>query len=249
MTMNAQELIETYVTDVAVLLPRRQRNDVAFELRALLGKCSRGPRPPGARPTRRWPWRCCSHSADRRTWLRATGHADHHRSGGRAGVPARDHRVGRDLERRPAGVPGGRSPRAATSSGRSASGGAGRWSRHCGGRACWWRLRPGRLGAPPHGRGRALDAARRPIGSAADAPGWRWGSSASSSAAACSSIRVGSSMSSAAARLRQRHIGRSPTPTVPAAPGAVVVGAHRAQHPVEPCRGHERPPLGHRATH
>lgn len=34
--MNAHELIEAYVTDVAVLLPRRQRNDVAFELRALL---------------------------------------------------------------------------------------------------------------------------------------------------------------------------------------------------------------------
>ena len=34
--MNGQELIETYVTEVAVQLPRRQRNDVAFELRALL---------------------------------------------------------------------------------------------------------------------------------------------------------------------------------------------------------------------
>ncbi len=34
--MNAHEVIDAYVTDVAVQLPRRQRNDVAFELRALL---------------------------------------------------------------------------------------------------------------------------------------------------------------------------------------------------------------------
>jgi hypothetical protein len=34
--MNAKDLIETYVTEVAVHLPRKQRNDVAFELRALL---------------------------------------------------------------------------------------------------------------------------------------------------------------------------------------------------------------------
>lgn len=34
--MNAHEVIECYVTDVALKLPRRQRNDVAFELRALL---------------------------------------------------------------------------------------------------------------------------------------------------------------------------------------------------------------------
>jgi hypothetical protein len=34
--MNANDVIESYVHDVAVLLPRRQRNDVAFELRALL---------------------------------------------------------------------------------------------------------------------------------------------------------------------------------------------------------------------
>lgn len=34
--MNAKDLIEAYVADVAVLLPRSQRNDVAFELRALL---------------------------------------------------------------------------------------------------------------------------------------------------------------------------------------------------------------------
>jgi hypothetical protein len=36
--MNVNELIEAYVADVAVQLPRRQRNDVAFELRALLGE-------------------------------------------------------------------------------------------------------------------------------------------------------------------------------------------------------------------
>ncbi|KFN43062.1 hypothetical protein [Arenimonas oryziterrae] len=34
--MNANEVIESYVADVAVQLPRKQRNDVAFELRALL---------------------------------------------------------------------------------------------------------------------------------------------------------------------------------------------------------------------
>lgn len=34
--MNANELIDCYVNDVAVQLPRKQRNDVAFELRALL---------------------------------------------------------------------------------------------------------------------------------------------------------------------------------------------------------------------
>ena len=34
--MKANELIESYVTDVAVQLPRKLRNDVAFELRALL---------------------------------------------------------------------------------------------------------------------------------------------------------------------------------------------------------------------
>ena len=36
--MNVNELIDAYVADVAVQLPRRQRNDVAFELRALLGE-------------------------------------------------------------------------------------------------------------------------------------------------------------------------------------------------------------------
>ena len=36
--MNANDLIEAYVNDVAVQLPRKQRNDVAFELRALLNE-------------------------------------------------------------------------------------------------------------------------------------------------------------------------------------------------------------------
>lgn len=36
--MNSKQMIETYVNDVAVQLPRKQRNDVAFELRALLGE-------------------------------------------------------------------------------------------------------------------------------------------------------------------------------------------------------------------
>jgi hypothetical protein len=38
MTMNAKDMIEAYVTDVAVILPRKKRNDVAFELRALLNE-------------------------------------------------------------------------------------------------------------------------------------------------------------------------------------------------------------------
>ncbi len=36
--MNANDVIESYVTDVAVKLPRKQRNDVAFELRALINE-------------------------------------------------------------------------------------------------------------------------------------------------------------------------------------------------------------------
>ncbi|MBM3263701.1 MAG: hypothetical protein FJY97_09805 [candidate division Zixibacteria bacterium] len=36
--MNANDVIESYVADVAALLPRKQRNDVAFELRALLNE-------------------------------------------------------------------------------------------------------------------------------------------------------------------------------------------------------------------
>ncbi|WP_395005689.1 hypothetical protein [Undibacterium sp.] len=34
--MKPHDVIESYITDVALLLPRKQRNDVAFELRALL---------------------------------------------------------------------------------------------------------------------------------------------------------------------------------------------------------------------
>ena len=34
--MNANDVIEAYVTEVALRLPRKQRNDVAFELRAQL---------------------------------------------------------------------------------------------------------------------------------------------------------------------------------------------------------------------
>lgn len=36
--MNANDVIESYVNDVALRLPRTQRNDVAFELRALLNE-------------------------------------------------------------------------------------------------------------------------------------------------------------------------------------------------------------------
>lgn len=36
--MNANEVIESYVADVALQLPRKQRNDVAYELRALIGE-------------------------------------------------------------------------------------------------------------------------------------------------------------------------------------------------------------------
>lgn len=36
--MNADEVIESYVIDVAARLPRKQRNDVAFELRVLLNE-------------------------------------------------------------------------------------------------------------------------------------------------------------------------------------------------------------------
>lgn len=38
MKMNANDVIEAYVTDVALQLPRKQRNDVAFELRALINE-------------------------------------------------------------------------------------------------------------------------------------------------------------------------------------------------------------------
>jgi hypothetical protein len=36
--MNANDLIDSYVADVARLLSRKQRDDVAFELRALLAE-------------------------------------------------------------------------------------------------------------------------------------------------------------------------------------------------------------------
>lgn len=36
--MNANDVIESFVTEVALRLPRKQRNDVAFELRALLNE-------------------------------------------------------------------------------------------------------------------------------------------------------------------------------------------------------------------
>lgn len=36
--MNVNDVIESYVTDVALQLPRKQRNDVAFELRALINE-------------------------------------------------------------------------------------------------------------------------------------------------------------------------------------------------------------------
>ncbi len=38
MKMTANEVIESYITDVAQALPRKQRNDVAFELRALISE-------------------------------------------------------------------------------------------------------------------------------------------------------------------------------------------------------------------
>ncbi len=38
MKMNANEVVESYVNDVALRLPRKQRNDVAFELRALINE-------------------------------------------------------------------------------------------------------------------------------------------------------------------------------------------------------------------
>ena len=61
--MNANDVIECYVTDVAMQLPRKQRNDVAFELRALLneeleGKAEAAGRPAEGAPRREvivWP--------------------------------------------------------------------------------------------------------------------------------------------------------------------------------------------------
>ncbi len=48
--MNADELIESYVADVAGRLPRAQRNDVAFELRALLTEELQGRAEAAGRP-------------------------------------------------------------------------------------------------------------------------------------------------------------------------------------------------------
>ena len=48
--MNPNELIESYVAEVAVQLPRRQRNDVAFELRALLHEELQGRADAAGRP-------------------------------------------------------------------------------------------------------------------------------------------------------------------------------------------------------
>jgi hypothetical protein len=42
MKMNANDVIESYVTEVALQLPRKQRNDVAFELRALINEGLQG---------------------------------------------------------------------------------------------------------------------------------------------------------------------------------------------------------------
>ena len=48
--MNANEVIESYVTDVAEKLPRKQRNDVAFELRSLLNEELQGKAVAAGRP-------------------------------------------------------------------------------------------------------------------------------------------------------------------------------------------------------
>jgi hypothetical protein len=48
--MNANEVIASYVTDVAARLPRRQRNDVAFELRALLDEALQAKADDAGRP-------------------------------------------------------------------------------------------------------------------------------------------------------------------------------------------------------
>jgi hypothetical protein len=48
--MNANDVIECYVTDVAMQLPRKQRNDVAFELRALLNEELEGKADAAGRP-------------------------------------------------------------------------------------------------------------------------------------------------------------------------------------------------------
>jgi len=50
MTLNAKEVLEAYVAEVATRLPRRRRNDVAFELRALLEEELQGRAEAAGRP-------------------------------------------------------------------------------------------------------------------------------------------------------------------------------------------------------
>ena len=64
--MNANDLIDSYVADVARLLGRKQRDDVAFELRALLvEELDAKARRRAGRRTRRWRWSCWPASAVR----------------------------------------------------------------------------------------------------------------------------------------------------------------------------------------
>ena len=53
--MNANDVIESYVTDVAEKLPRKQRNDVAFELRSSTRNCRARPKRLGALSMPAWP--------------------------------------------------------------------------------------------------------------------------------------------------------------------------------------------------
>ena len=90
--MNANDVIESYVTDVAVQLPRKQRNDVAFELRALLqrGIAGQGRELPGASADAAMATelvRAFGRPADVAARYRPT--LTDHRSRGRTGVPAR----------------------------------------------------------------------------------------------------------------------------------------------------------------
>lgn len=50
MTLNAKEVLEAYVAEVASRLPRRRRNDVAFELKALLEEELQGKAESAGRP-------------------------------------------------------------------------------------------------------------------------------------------------------------------------------------------------------
>lgn len=53
--MQATEVIESYIEDVVGLLPRRQRDDVANELRSLLlEELNARIREPGSRPIKAW---------------------------------------------------------------------------------------------------------------------------------------------------------------------------------------------------